>query len=155
MRTSSRPRPLDASARGFTCTRTAGRWPPESVTSPTPGNCEIFCARRVSTRFCTSGSGTDLELMPSVRMGASAGLTLLYTGGAGRSCGRKFAPALIAAWTSCSATSSESSSPNCRVITEAPPELVEDICFSPGVWPNWRSSGAVTDEVITSGLAPG
>ena len=48
-----------------------------------------------------------------------------------------------------------SSSENCRVITDAPPELVEDIWFSPGIWPNWRSSGAVTDEVITSGLAPG
>ncbi len=44
---------------------------------------------------------------------------------------------------------------NCRVITEAPPELVDDIWFRPGIWPNWRSSGAVTDDVITSGLAPG
>ena len=40
------------------------------------------------------------------------------------------------------------------VITEAPPELVDDICDSPGIWPSWRSSGAVTLEVITSGLAP-
>ena len=39
--------------------------------------------------------------------------------------------------------------------TEAPPELVDSICFRPGVWPNWRSSGAVTEEAITSGLAPG
>ena len=38
---------------------------------------------------------------------------------------------------------------------DAPPELVEDIWSSPGIWPNWRSSGAVTLEVITSGLAPG
>ena len=38
---------------------------------------------------------------------------------------------------------------------DAPAELVDDICNSPGIWPNWRSSGAVTDEVITSGLAPG
>ena len=41
------------------------------------------------------------------------------------------------------------------VITDAPPELVEDIWFRPGIWPNCRSSGAVIDEVITSGLAPG
>ena len=34
-------------------------------------------------------------------------------------------------------------------------ELVEDICCRPGIWPNWRSSGAVIDEVTTSGLAPG
>jgi hypothetical protein len=41
------------------------------------------------------------------------------------------------------------------VITDAPPELDDDIWFKPGICPNWRSSGAVTDEVITSGLAPG
>jgi hypothetical protein len=41
------------------------------------------------------------------------------------------------------------------VITEAPAELVEDIWLSPGIWPNCTSSGAVTEEVITSGLAPG
>jgi hypothetical protein len=40
-------------------------------------------------------------------------------------------------------------------MTDAPPELVDDIWSSPGIWPNWRSSGAVTLEVITSGLAPG
>ena len=42
-----------------------------------------------------------------------------------------------------------------RVITEAPAELCDIICVRLGIWPNWRSSGAVTDEVITSGLAPG
>ncbi len=41
------------------------------------------------------------------------------------------------------------------MITDAPPELDEVICLRPGIWPNWRSSGAVIDEVITSGLAPG
>jgi hypothetical protein len=40
-------------------------------------------------------------------------------------------------------------------MTEAPPELVDDIWFNPGIWPNCRSSGAVTALVITSGLAPG
>ena len=40
-------------------------------------------------------------------------------------------------------------------MTEAPAELVEDIWLRPGIWPNCRSSGAVIDEVITSGLAPG
>jgi len=40
-------------------------------------------------------------------------------------------------------------------MTEAPAELVEDICLRLGIWPNCRSSGAVTAEVITSGLAPG
>ena len=26
---------------------------------------------------------------------------------------------------------------------------------SDGIWPNWRSSGAVTSEAMVSGLAPG
>jgi hypothetical protein len=40
-------------------------------------------------------------------------------------------------------------------MTELPKELVEVICFNPGTCPNCRSSGAVTDDAITSGLAPG
>ena len=63
--------------------------------------------------------------------------------------------ALIAAWTSCSATSMFRFSTNCSVISELPNELFDVIWFSPGTWPNWRSSGAVTDDAITSGLAPG
>ena len=47
------------------------------------------------------------------------------------------------------------SSENCSVISELPNELIEVICVRPGTWPNCFSSGAVTDEVITSGLAPG
>ena len=38
---------------------------------------------------------------------------------------------------------------------DAPPELVEYIWLSPAICPSWRSSGAVTAEAITSGLAPG
>ena len=77
VRTSSIDRPCAAAARGFTRTRTAGRSPPESVTRPTPGACEIFCARRVSTRFCTWVIGSVREVTPRVRIGASAGFTLL------------------------------------------------------------------------------
>ena len=40
-------------------------------------------------------------------------------------------------------------------MTELPSELVDVIWFSPGSWPNWRSNGAVIDEAMTSGLAPG
>ena len=32
---------------------------------------------------------------------------------------------------------------------------IADIRCRPGIWPSWRSSGAVTMEVITSGEAPG
>jgi hypothetical protein len=41
------------------------------------------------------------------------------------------------------------------MISELPKALVEVIWFNPGICPNCRSSGAVTDEAITSGLAPG
>ncbi|MEJ0000007.1 MAG: hypothetical protein WDO13_13035 [Verrucomicrobiota bacterium] len=44
---------------------------------------------------------------------------------------------------------------NCSVMTELPSELIDVICCRPGTWPNCRSSGAVTEEAITSGLAPG
>ncbi len=125
------------------------------LTIPTPLICASFCAMRVSTRSCSLGNGSDSEVTASVSTGVSAGLTLLYTGGAGRSLGNRLFAPLIAACTSCSATSSATSSEKRRVITEAPPELVDDICASPGIWPNWRSSGAVTALVITSGLAPG
>ena len=40
-------------------------------------------------------------------------------------------------------------------MTEEPAEDTDDISFSPGIWPNWRSRMAVTEVVITSGLAPG
>ncbi|MOA60590.1 hypothetical protein D3C78_1855050 [compost metagenome] len=63
--------------------------------------------------------------------------------------------ALIAACTCCSATSMLISRLKRRVITDAPPELVEAICVRPGICPNCRSRGAVTALVITSGLAPG
>jgi hypothetical protein len=56
--------------------RTAGRWPPLILTSPTPLNCEIFCTRRVSARSSTWVSGIVFEVSARVRIGASAGLTL-------------------------------------------------------------------------------
>ena len=155
VRTCSRSMPSAASALGFTWMRTAGRCPPEMLTSPTPDTWEIFCASRVSTRSSIFGSDIESDVIDSVMIGVSAGLTLLYVGGFGRSRGRKLEPALIAACTSCSATSSAISRLNCRVITEEPPELVEVIWLRPDIWPNCFSSGAVTAEVITSGLAPG
>ncbi len=48
-----------------------------------------------------------------------------------------------------------SSSANWSVITELPKELVESISLRPGIWPNCFSSGAVTDDAMTSGPAPG
>ena len=40
-------------------------------------------------------------------------------------------------------------------MVELPNELCDVICDRPLIWPNCRSSGVVTDEAITSGLAPG
>jgi hypothetical protein len=44
---------------------------------------------------------------------------------------------------------------NCSVMTEAPPDEFDVMRVSPGIWPNCRSSGLVTVNAITSGLAPG
>ncbi len=61
----------------------------------------------------------------------------------------------MAAWTCCSATSRVMASENWSVTMAQPAELVEVICERPGIWPNWRSRGAVTLVAMTSGLAPG
>ena len=77
VRTSSSDRPYAASAFGLTWIRTAGRWPPLMLTRPTPGSCEIFCATRVSAMSCSFVSGSVFEESARVRIGVSAGLTLL------------------------------------------------------------------------------
>jgi hypothetical protein len=51
LRKVSRPMPYEASACVSAWIRTAGRWPPESDTRPTPLTWLIFCASRVLTRF--------------------------------------------------------------------------------------------------------
>src|SRR2546430_17388926 len=63
--------------------RTAGFCPPLRLTRPTPGSCEIFCARRVSARSCTLVSGSTSEVSARVSTGASAGVVLLLIGGGG------------------------------------------------------------------------
>ncbi len=151
----SSDRPMLASACRLPCTRTAGRWPPASVTRPTPSIWLIFSASRVLTMFCTSVSGRLSEVMASCRMGASAGLILAYTGGAGRSAGSSEPAAFMAAWTSCSAESMDRLRLNCSVISDTPALLTLPMRARPGIWPNWRSSGAVTVRLITSGLPPG
>ena len=44
---------------------------------------------------------------------------------------------------------------NCSVTWLTPNELDDVITCSAGIWPNWRSSGAVTRAEMVSGLAPG
>jgi hypothetical protein len=74
VRRSSMLSPYLASARGLNWMRTAGRCPPEMLTTPTPGSWEIFCASRVKERSSTSMSLSVSEVTASVMMGASAGL---------------------------------------------------------------------------------
>src|SRR6202047_5606130 len=83
VRRSSRLNPYEASAVGLAWMRPAGRCPPLMLTSPTPVSCEIFWASVVSVRSSTLDSGSDLEVMASVRIGESAGLILLLVGGGG------------------------------------------------------------------------
>ena len=63
--------------------------------------------------------------------------------------------ALIAACTSCAAPSMSRPRSNCSVTWLMPNELDEVIIDSDGIWPNCRSSGAVTSAAMVSGLAPG
>src|SRR5271168_4263683 len=102
------------------------------LTSPTPDTCEIFWASRVSAKSSTWVSGSSVEVNASVRIGASAGLVLLYIGGLGRSAGRYVDAELIAACTSCSATSIFRLRANWSVITELPNELFDVIWLRPG-----------------------
>ena len=125
------------------------------VTRPMPGNWEIFCASRVSAKSSTFDSGIGLG---SQRQRQDRGVRRIgfavnrRSGQVGRQISLRgvdrrlhflFGHIDI------------QGSANCIVMTELPPELVEVIWLSPGTWPNWRSSGAVTAEATTSGLAPG
>ena len=124
-------------------------------TRPTPESCDSLGAICVSTRSSTFESGIVFEVIAIVSTGASAGFDFEYTGGTGRSDGRRLCAALIAACTSCSATSMSRLSENCSTITDTPPAEVEVIWLSPCISPNCRSSGAVTVVEVTSGAAPG
>ena len=111
----------------------AGFCPPLKVTSPTPGSCDILGTSRVSARSSTAVRGSAFDVNPSVRIGASAGFTLLYTGGLGRSLGRNDEAAFMAACTCCSAMSRARLRSNWSVITELVLELVDVICLRPGI----------------------
>ena len=80
----------------------------------------IFCASNVSAKSFTRSKGKLSDVIDSVRIGVSAGLTLLYFGGFGRFGGRNPPATLIAACTSCAATSIGRSRTNCKVIVDVP-----------------------------------
>ncbi len=75
VRRSSMFSPYAARASGLALMRTDCLWPPPMLTRPTPGSCEIFCARRVSAKSSTVVSGSVFEVSASVSTGASAGFT--------------------------------------------------------------------------------
>ena len=77
VRMSSSDRLLPASADGLAWMRTAGLRPPAIDTRPTPGTCESLGANRFSTRSWMRITCNEGEVMASVKIGASAGLTLL------------------------------------------------------------------------------
>ena len=63
--------------------------------------------------------------------------------------------ALMAACTSWAAESIFRSKVNWSVMLAVPNALMEVIWDSPLIWPNCRSKGVVTEDAMTSGLAPG
>ena len=71
-----------------------------------------------------------------------------------RVCGSCFPAAVMAACTSCAAESIFRLRSNCSTTVVAPSALVDVICVTPAIWPNWRSSGAATEDAMVSGLAP-
>ena len=85
----------------------------------------------------------------------SAGLTLLYDGGAGMLGGNWRPAAAMAACTSCAAASRLRLRLNCSVIEVDPSDDDETIESRPAIVENCRSSGVATAEAIVSGLAPG
>ena len=155
LRMSSTVRFAWARALGFTLMRTAGLSPPERVTRPTPESWDSFWAMRVSARSSRRVMGRVSLVRARVMTGGSAGLTLLYTGGLGRSDGRRVWAELMPACTSCSATSSAMERSNCSVMTDDPAAETELICVRPEMEPSSASRGAVTTAAMTSGDAPG
>src|SRR5437763_17174184 len=88
-------------------------------------------------------------------IGVSAGLTLLYDGGAGIFGGSWRAAAAMADCTSCAAASILRLRLNWRVTEVWPRYDAEVIESRPAMVENWRSSGVATEAAIVSGDAPG
>ena len=125
------------------------------ITWLTPSTWLNRCAMTSSAASNTSEEGRVEEAIESTRIGASAGFTLRYVGGFGRSGGRSFAAALIAACTSRAAASTGRSRSNWITMEVPPSVLAEVISVTPEIWLKRRSSGAASDEATVAGSAPG
>ena len=154
-RTSSVDIPAFESATGLSAIRTAGWSAPLTLTSPTPGTCEMRWAITVSATSYIALVVSVFEVSASTNTGAADGLALRNRGNDGRSLGRSASEALIAACTSRAARSMLRPIANCSWMLVLPSELVEVIWSMPDIWPSRRSSGAATVAAITDGSAPG
>ena len=154
-RTSSVAIPAFDSATGLSAIRTAGWSAPVTLTSPTPGTCEMRCAITVSATSYIALVVSVFEVSASTNTGAAAGLALRKRGSDGRSLGRSASEALIAACTSRPARSMSRPIENCSWMLVEPSELVEVIWSIPAIWPSRRSRGAATVDAMTEGSAPG
>ena len=147
--------PAFDSATGLSAMRTAGWSAPLTVTSPTPGTCEMRCAITVSATSYIALVEIVFDVSASTNTGAAAVLAFLKRGKLGRSLGRSASEALIAACTSRAARSMSRPIENCSWMLVAPSPLVEVIWSMPAISPSRRSSGAATVAAITEGSAPG
>ena len=154
-RTSSVAIPAFESATGLSEIRTAGWSAPLTVTSPTPGTCEMRCAITVSAASYIALVVSVFEVSASTNTGAAAGLALRNFGSDGRSLGKSASEALIAACTSRAARSMLRPIENCTWMLVVPSELVEVIWSMPAMVPSLRSSGAATVAAMIDGSAPG
>ena len=135
--------------------RTAGWSAPLTVTSPTPGTCEMRWAITVSATSYIALDAIVFDVSASTNTGAAEGLALRNRGSDGRSVGKSASEALIAACTSRAARSMSRPMANCSWMLVVPSELVEVIWSMPAISPSRRSSGAATVAAMTEGSAPG
>jgi uncharacterized membrane protein YbhN (UPF0104 family) len=111
----------------------------------------LFYSTTSLVGFLTLG-GLSLALAPLPALAAlpgparAAGIAILIVMGA---------YAVLASTRRQPAASMSRSRSNCRVTVVEPCVLVEVICVTPAMRPNWRSSGVATEDAIVSGLAPG
>jgi hypothetical protein len=139
----------------LSCTRTAGRELPPTLTSPTPPICAIFCASTVEAMSYSAPCGRFGDDSASARIGDCDGLTLRKLGLPGMPAGSSLRAALIAAWTSRAASSMLRPISNSRRMLVRPCRLSDPMAVTPLMLPSARSSGVATVAAMLSGLAPG
>src|SRR6185295_3563196 len=121
----------------------------------TPLTVEMLCAISDSAYSSTSDKDSVAEESARLRIGWSAGFTLLIEGGVGMFAGNCRDACAIAVCTSCAAPSMLRSRLNCNVMLVVPRTFCEVIESSPAMVENCFSSGKATAAAIVSELAPG